>query len=158
MRRLALAALLLGIVIVVGFAAVGVHRTWAQGRGGGGKWWEGDRARSALGLTDEQSVAIASLNEAHVQRLKEARPEITKAMRILITLLDDPDASPEEIADTRRELENLWLDFARGTMDHWQALRGELSAKQWQQLPNAAPGAIRLGMFALRVRQPRSQE
>jgi hypothetical protein len=157
MRRLVVAATVLAIVCVLGLAVFGAHQLAAQGRGGGNKWWESDRAREALDLSAEQTEALATLNQAYFQRLSERRPDVTRAMRRLITALDDPEASPEKIAVLRGELEQAWVGFARLTMDHWGDLRGELTTEQWQTLPNVAPGGLRLGMFTVRLRQPRSQ-
>jgi hypothetical protein len=156
MRRLVVAASVLVIVCVLGLAVFGAQQLAAQSRGGGNTWWETERAREALDLSGEQTVAVTALNDAYLGQLRDVRPEIAKAMQGLITALDDPEVAPEKIADRRRELERAWGSFATVTMDHWESLRGELSTEQWLELPTAAPGALRMGMVTVRMRQMRS--
>jgi Spy/CpxP family protein refolding chaperone len=116
------------------------------------KWWEDATVQEKLQLSADQVAAIATLHEAHQQRIKDIVLEQRDAYRSLIQNLDRLDETAEKRDQRRSDFVASWDLQAQANVDKWVALREILSFDQWKLLPETAPTALRISHLAVNSR------
>jgi len=116
-------------------------------------WFERDKVKQELGLTDKQIASLGQEQETHRERLAELRKAQRRAYTALIEVLGAEKLDPEVLARARQALLDASVELDRALVAHFEAVRKVLTAEQWKRLPEVAPRALRYGgAMALRGR------
>ncbi len=138
---------------LMGLAALAVQPVDAANRlRAGTDWWTSTEVQESLSLTPDQVQKIADLEAGKHEAMIAARQDLMKAYRRVVTALDGSAAPSAELADRQQTLEKAWVGYLQVDVNYWMELRGVLTQQQWQQLPNVAPRALRMGMLGVRGR------
>jgi len=114
-------------------------------------WWLQPRAVDQLKLTTEQQAAIEAAEQTHRESRAAAMKRYSLAYAALLAALTAETTDAEHLAKQRTAMVAAWAELGNASADRLIALRGILSAAQMEQLPKAAPGALRAGPVALRA-------
>ena len=115
------------------------------------EWWERKSVQQELGLGVNQVRAIALIETAHKESVREHRKVQQQAYRKMMKLLSSESFTEDEIVVARQALEQAWTESIRQNVEHWVELRYELSAEQWKKLPKVAPRVLQLGGLRTRA-------
>ncbi len=138
-------ALVIAVVLSAGPVLAQNPRSGQQQRRHRTAWFEREDVQQALGLTETQIASLSEATKAHREKLPALRRAQREAYRALFEALGSEKPDPAAVEEARKDLETAILDLNRAGMDHWIALRKILTKAQWEQLPNVAPRALRLG-------------
>ncbi len=105
-RNPAYLSVALGLVFVWLFV-FGSTPSPAQSRGK--QWWTSTNARQQLNLTDDQVERIDALQQALRERISSIRRAETRALREMVSTLDDPSAPPDVVEERRQQLDGALL-------------------------------------------------
>jgi Spy/CpxP family protein refolding chaperone len=114
-------------------------------------WWHQPKAVAQLNLTTEQQAAIETAEHAYRESRATAMKGYSQAYAALLAALTAATSDTELLAKERTAMVAAWAELGKVNADRLIALRGILSAVQMEQLPKAAPGALRAGPVALRA-------
>ena len=114
-------------------------------------WWHQPKVVAQLKLTAEQQAAIETAERSARESRAAAMKVYSRAYAALLAVLTAETADAELVAKQRTAMVAAWAELGKVNADRLVVLRGILSAVQMEQLPKAAPGALRAGPVALRA-------
>lgn len=114
-------------------------------------WWRQPKAVSQLELTAAQQAAIAAAESSYRETRAAAMTVYSRAYAGLIAALTAEPVDPDSLETQRQAFLAAWDALGTANADRFVALRGILSARQMEQLPKVAPGALRAGPLAVRA-------
>jgi Spy/CpxP family protein refolding chaperone len=114
-------------------------------------WWRQPKVVSQLELTAAQQAAIDAAESSHRAARSAATKVYSRAYAGLMAALSADPVDQASLEAQRRTFLAAWGELGKASADRLVALRGILSARQLEQLPKVAPGALRSGPVAVRA-------
>ena len=113
-------------------------------------WWNQPKVVTQLGLTEAQRSALDAADRGYREERTAAMKGYSKAYAAFLAVLTGDAPDGEAVARERAALVAAWSELGRVNADRLVAVRGILSKAQMEQLPKAAPAALRAGPLTLR--------
>lgn len=98
------------------------------------KWWVDQRARTEIGITDQQSAEIEQIFQSTLPRLRDRSAELGQLEKALSDLIRESVADVSVVANQVDKVENLRADIAKARTIMLYRMNRVLSAEQRARL------------------------
>jgi Spy/CpxP family protein refolding chaperone len=115
------------------------------------QWWQQPKVAADLGLSGEQTAAIAAMELSQRERRAAATRAYSQAYAALVVALTAETIDEAAVARARAAVAAAWAEIGAAGLARLEALRAVLSPAQLRRLPAVAPQALRAGPAVLRA-------